>query len=552
MIFFAKMPRYYPTYFEENSESLALGYLASHLRNNGYKVKIFDASLEGLSLEKAKNSLLQYCNTYHAFLIGFTISDMTYIESTVEAIDFLRNKGIQAHITMGGHSPTFNYKEIFQMCNGLDSIIRYEGEIPLKKLADALARKKDWHDIPNIAYRRNKERIIANSPLPLIKDLDSLPFPARDYLPLVINRLNPIGIVPLSASRGCYMDCGFCSIRQFYGPPEGSLWRTRSIDNIISEIKSIKKKEPKVKEVVFVDDIFSGPPKNRIKRMEELRDKLKDNNLHIMLSISDRADAITEEIGEIWREMGVRQILLGFESASPEVLKIMNKGITLEDQKHALRVVRGNDIDEAISYINFTPWSTLEQIEENVRYFLSLKINMLQGMLNRFQIYDGTPLTERLKKEGLVYGKFPNEHYHTPDKRVDKLYDIINKSFNPYLFVAYRLKVLERELRIALFDAETDKNRYLETQIREYRVMYREMLQRIMEEASARFLEVLELVKNGVPIDKYFHEEIKEKVLIKSNEWFKMMEIFRALCPVLNLTREKGGIYVRTAKIAGE
>jgi len=240
-VLLCKMPRYYPTYFEENSESLALGYLASYLRNNDYKVKIFDASLEGLSLETAKNNLLQYCNTYHPLLIGFTISDMTYIESTIETIDFLREKGNQAHITMGGHSPTFNYKEIFQMCNRLDSIVRYEGEIAIKRLADALSEGKNWHNIPNIVYRRSKEEIIANPPFPLISDLDSLPFPTRDYLPMVINRLNPIGIVPLSASRGCYMDCGFCSIRQFYGHPKGSLWRSRSVDSIISESRIDKK-----------------------------------------------------------------------------------------------------------------------------------------------------------------------------------------------------------------------------------------------------------------------------------------------------------------------
>ena len=285
--------------------------------------------------------------------------------------------------------------------------------------------------------------------------------------------------------------------------------------------------------------------------MEELRDKLKDNNLHIMLSISDRVDAITEEMGEVWREMGVRQILLGLESASPEVLKIMNKGITLEDQKRALRVIRDNDIDEVISYINFTPWSTLEQIEESVKYFLSLRINLIQGMLNRFQIYDGTPLAEELKKKGLVYGKFPNECYHTPDEKVDTLYDIINKSFNPYLFVAYQLKILERELRIALFDAETEYDSAMIKRIRRYRNMYGDIMQMIMKEATSQFLEVLWLMKNRARIDEETFKNIKEKVLTDSNEWFRMIETFRALCPVLNATKEREVTYAVTKQLLG-
>jgi len=71
--------------------------------------------------------------------------------------------------------------------------------------------------------------------------------------------------------------------------------------------------------------------------------------------------------------------------------------------------------------------------------------------------------------------------------------------------------------------------------------MYREMMQKIMEEASAQFLEVLELVKNGIKIDQYLDEQIRDRILTKSNEWFKMIEIFRTLCPGLN--SKKGDDY---------
>jgi len=539
-VILTKMPRYYSSYFEENSESLALGYLTSYLRKNGYKVIIFDASLEYLSLEEAKKKLLNITKENNSLLIGFTIADMTFIESTIETIKYLKGNGIKSHMTMGGHAPTFNYKEIFGLCPELDSIVRYEGEKALLNLSNALKNSKDWKVLPNIAYKENGG-VISNSPLPLIENLDGLPFTVRDYLPYVLSQLKDIGIVPIAASRGCYMNCGFCSIRSFYGQPKGKLWRSRGIKNIVEEIKQLKVKYPQIMEIVIIDDVFTGPPKIKMERMLEFKRELEKNNLHIMFSTSDRADIIDDEIGRIWKDMGVRQILLGFESGSQEILDKFNKGIKIKEQKRALDILEKYEIDTAISYINFTPWSTLDQIEENVKYFISLKINMIQGMLNRFQIYDGTPLSKKLKAGGLVYGEFPNEHYKTPDGRVDKLYYIVNKNFNPYLFIAYRLKILERALRITLFKAELDGNDDLSVRIKRYRTMYREMMQKIMEEASAQFLEVLKLVKNGVKINQYLDEQIRDTILTKSNEWFKIIEIFRTLCPGLN--SKKGDDY---------
>ncbi len=551
-VLLAKMPRYYESYFQENSESLALGYLSAYLRENGYEVIIFDASLERLTLEEAKKNVLQILEDHSALLIGFTIADMTFIESTIETINFLRENDVCCHITMGGHAPTFNFKEILQMCPRLDSIIRYEGEIALLNLVEALRNSANWQSYPNMAYKDTRGYIVINPPLPLVANLDELPFASRDYLPYVLTELKEIGVVPVPASRGCYRNCGFCSIRNFYGPPEGRLWRSRSVGNLISEMKMLKVKYPSIREIVIVDDIFTGPPRKRVERMSELKEKLERNNLRLMFSVSERVDAISEEIAKLWRDIGVRQVLVGLESASQDILDKLNKGITLDDHKKALFILDKYEIDSTISFINFTPWSTLEQIEENVSYFLQLGINLLQGMLNRFQIYDGTFLADELKKEGLAYGEFPNKRYRALDERVDELYEIMEKHFNPYLFIAYQLKILERKFRLAFFDAETNGDRNQIIRVKKYRMMYRNMMQMIMREAVLQFLAALESVKNGVKSDVCVFSNVKEKVLAKSNEWLRMIEVFKALCPVLNLSYEEGDIYAATRQLAGD
>ncbi len=545
MVLLCKVPRYYETYFTENSESLALASLAAFLRSHGHEVLIFDASLEGLNLAQSRNRLLDLTTQHKPVLIGFSIADMTFIESTFEAIDFLRENRVTCHITLGGHSPTFDFEEILKMCKGIDSIVRYEGEVAVLELVKRLKRNEAWMDVPNIAYVRGEEGVKTNPPARLISALDDLPFPSRDYLPYTLDKLGDIGIVPVAASRGCYNNCGFCSIRGFYGPPEGPLWRTRSVGNIITEIRQLKDKWPDIREIVFVDDLFLGLPGKRLKRMRLFRDELRGNKLELLLSISERVDSITDEIGAIWNQMGVRQILIGLESGIPEILDKLNKGITLEDHQRAVAILEKYEIDPTPSFINFTPWSTIDNITDNTKYFLNLRINLLQGLLNRFQIYRGTPLFVELMEQGVVYRRFPNLAYRTPDKRVDNLYKIVRKSFAPYLIVAYRLKLLERELRFALFEARCNANEKELRKALSYRRLYKELMIKVMEEASGIFIHTAELVRDGRDQEPESIDMIKASVYAKSNQWVRMIESFRVMCPLFNRKRRGTDAKVR-------
>ena len=280
-ILLAKCPRSYQSHFEENSESLALGYLASVLRKNGFLVDILDASLMGLSVENAVSRITS--EDYD--LIGFTIADPSYIVSTFDVVNRIRGRHTSTHITIGGYAPTFNYREVLEICSGIDSVTRYEGEEIIIELAKAIRDQTDWHVIPNLAHRHN-DIIVANPSRPLIRDLDSLPFPARDNLPYILRYKKDTGVVSISGSRGCYANCEFCSIRSFYGGVQGSTWRARSVKNIVDEIGSLVRLW-RVKEVVFVDDVFIGPGKAGIERTLRFADEIKRRNLRIMLSITD-------------------------------------------------------------------------------------------------------------------------------------------------------------------------------------------------------------------------------------------------------------------------
>jgi len=497
MILLAKVPREVRSYFRENSENLALGYLAAALRREGRTIRLYDGALERVPLDEACARVCELAKTEHPVVVGFTISDFTYIGPTVEAIGRLRSSGYAGHITMGGHAPTFNYRETLDLCPGLDSIVRYEGETAMCRLADHLAEGTDWRQCPSLVYRGNGGEVTVNQPECPTADLDDYSFPARDYLPYVVDNLGDTGIVAMVASRGCHADCGFCSIRRFYDIPGCRPWRQRSVKNIFAEIRGILEEHPGVREIVFVDDNFTHPGSGKMERLAELEREAKALPVPMMFSISERVDGIDEGTAAAFRRIGVRQVLLGLESGDPALLAKMNKHIRPEDHARALGLLRAQGIDVACSFITFTPWSRLEQVRNDAGYFASLGFNMVQGLLNRFQVYDGTPLAEELHRTGRITGSFPEYDYVADDPRCDALYRFVAKQFGPVLQMAYQLKVAERHLRFELFQAELNGNAMVAAETRRTRARFDKLVARAMYDVVALFEEAMGLVEYG-------------------------------------------------------
>ncbi len=95
----------------------------------------------------------------------------------------------------------------------LDAIVRYEGELTTVDMLNSLREGKDWKEVQGIAYRENGG-IIETAPRPLIEDLDSLPIPAYDMIPL--EKYSPFGMLwpraaTIQGNRGCPYICEFCS-----------------------------------------------------------------------------------------------------------------------------------------------------------------------------------------------------------------------------------------------------------------------------------------------------------------------------------------------------
>lgn len=555
-IILVKCSRFLKSHFSENSESLALSYLTAALRNKNFEVDVLDASILGLSLSDVISKITE--KDYG--LIGFTIADPTFVEPTAETIKVLRKESVKSHITMGGQSPTFHYREVFEMCPGLDSISMYEGEETIVELARVMDGNQDWRSIRNLAYRANGE-IKCNPPRPLIADLDSLSFPARDIIPYILEHKKEDGVVSMAGGRGCPMNCGFCSIRAFYNASGGPLWRIRSNENIIDEMQSLVHKFG-IDELLMVDDVFVGPGEKNKERILDLANQIESRRLSVMLSVAERVDNIDEEVFRRLREVGVRNILLGIESGDQKMLDRFDKRITIEQIIEAIETLQQLDIDITVSFINFTPWTTLEQLKDNIRFFASLKVNVLQGFLNRFQVYGGTPLGNQMIETGHVQGRFPNFSYQSLDKRIDLVYEIAKKSLGTFLGTTDELNKIQRRIRKKTFKSKLEGRKEETNILLEEKVRYVKLMTKVVEEAVDLLLDIIDFAsskdsENVTNVNKY-SERMIEASLSMYKGWLGLMEFFKSYSFAYNKEqfigkvrdnyRSKGFIYDKATK----
>ena len=137
----------------ENQENLGLRSIAAFLDQNGVRVKLQPCH------DTAKESILLRTQREQPKLIGFSLIFQRMLYDFANLISYLRQNGVKAHFTIGGHFPTFQYEEILKTIPGLDSVVRHEGEYTLLELFRNLDRPGFWAQINGIAYRQGREII---------------------------------------------------------------------------------------------------------------------------------------------------------------------------------------------------------------------------------------------------------------------------------------------------------------------------------------------------------------------------------------------------------
>ena len=371
-------------------------------------------------------------------MVGFSLS-LNNVGPVLKAVRRIRSMGLNSHITLGGHHATFNYPEILADNPGIDSIVRGEGEATSLELANRLTSSQDWHNIANLAFRNGNGIVSANPCRPLIQDLDLLPFPWRKPYSQF---LHEHGIASMVSSRGCYANCGFCSIRAFYKLSAGVPWRMRTPENVVAEIKSLVRSYG-VKHVIFLDDNFMGPGQLGKRRARAIAAEITSRSLNINFTLACRPNDMEFSTLKALQDAGLIRVDLGIESFVPRQLALYNKGLTVEQNERAIKILKDLGLEYRLYLITADPYVTIDELLQNLAHIEREGIDhMPHAFANRLLAFKGTSLTEQMIEEGLVRST-PGERQYIGALNYDFQQPLINE-------VMDSLDRLDQELRQAI------------------------------------------------------------------------------------------------------
>lgn len=334
-----------------------MNHAASYLKANGIKVAVIDSITLG--------------HTYKLFFDLITRSTASYIvlETSSASIKNDLRIAYQLHrthyrkvILVGTHATVFAEKLIKK--NYIFAVIKGEYELNLLDL-----------------IKNPQSRIYDYK---LVKNLDDLPFPNRDYESIFLYREKTHNDTPfqvsMMSSRGCPFNCIFCQ-----WPPVmyKNKYRERSIDNIHAEIEYIKKIIGQQAFLYFDDDTFNL----NSKRTLEIADMISDSGLK--WSAMCRIDTLSKEDWSHLKKCGMTCVNIGIETSSPDLMANINKNLDI--QKAEENVHHLNDIGMHVhcTFLWGIPGETKEHIFETTQLYNRIKVQSKQEA--KAQPLPGTP-----------------------------------------------------------------------------------------------------------------------------------------------------------------
>lgn len=426
----------------EEWENLGLRSIAAFLDKHGVRIKI-----ESCDRTSKENIFLTICRE-NPKIVGFSLIFQRMLYEFADLINYLRDRGITTHFTIGGHFPSIEFRGTLQAIPALDSVIRGEGEETLLELFNYLDQPNLWGQIRGLVYRRDGE-IVINPPRPLIQNLDTLPYPVRSDQ-VVTHR--GLGICSILASRGCYYNCSFCSIHQFYSESPGPKRRSRSPINVVEEMKQLFH-ERNIRIFIFEDDDFAMKTRIHQQWIEDFVRELKKKNIsdQILWRISCRVDDVNSELLKKMMEVGLMSVYIGIESGNNQGLTTYNKHYTVNDIYKAIDILQDLKLPFEFGFMILNPNSTFATIKEDINF---LKEISRRGEaivhFTKMVPYAGTPIAHKLKKEGKLIGTIDSPDYTYGDSRLELLQLFFTQAFH---FRNFDNNGLVERLRHAKFDA---------------------------------------------------------------------------------------------------
>ena len=341
---------------------LGIAYLSAYLSKHGFQTYCIDPEAQSISNEQ----IIKKIEELKPNLVG--ISAVTYsFRNAINLAKTIKEHFPEIHIVSGGAHVSADYKNILQKVPWMDFLVHGEGEITLLELCRRLANSESVRGIKGLAWRNGGEIVIEES-RPAILDMDLLPFPDRESLPLHLYRPNPqMSIGRFSASmitsRGCPYHCVFCSSHTTLGRRV----RAHSAEYVLEEIEYVKKKH-NVEHIAFKDDTIAVDKE----RLRKICNGMIERKLVMPWTANTTVSTVNYELLKLMRSAGCFCLLFGIESGDETVMKNMGKGITKDQCRKAVKYAKELGIRVICSFIFGLPGETRESAEKTIQFAIEL------------------------------------------------------------------------------------------------------------------------------------------------------------------------------------
>ncbi len=396
---------------------LGLAYLASMVRDE-HDVKIVDSLAEDLNYEDVERII----KSYDPDLIGIT-STTSMMPDAYIISKMAKKINEDVKIVMGGPHVTFTPERTFKECPCIDYIVRGESELTFKELVDALDKNRDPSNILGLSINMG-DKVKNNLARPLIKDVDSIPIPSYDLLPMDKYQADGVKFGTIMTSRGCPFNCAFCSSSLQFG----KRWRGHSDSRVIEELKILHEEYGR-KEIEFLDDTFTlnRPRATRISKI------IRKEGLDISWTASSRVDIFTNEVAEALKDGGCHTVYFGIESGSQKTLDFIGKRITPEQSLAAVKKAKSHKLHALGAFIIGFPEETKDDIKKTIKF--SKKVGVDYAQFTVATPYPGTRLWNYAMARNLIL-TFNWRKYTTLDP-VIKLMHFTTQEITKFLQWAY-------------------------------------------------------------------------------------------------------------------
>ncbi len=382
--------------------NLGLAYIAAYLRTREIDVSLIDAAALGYDVSHTA----QVIATQNPLVVGLTATTMS-IHLAAQVAAKVKQLVPDCVTLIGGPHVTSQPEQTLDTYRSLDFAVLGEGEATALEAFAEVENEGDVAAVKGVAYRDGGD-VRRGKPRPLFRDLDELPLPAWDLFPDLPRRYRPspqstyrLPSTILFTSRGCPYRCTFCDRSVF-----GRKLRSHSAGRVFDMMEHLYRHYSIIDFAFHDESLFFDEG-----RLVELCRHIQRSGLPLSFSCQGRVDQkLTPFALSELAKAGCWQVAFGVESGSDDMLRVLGKGVLVEDAIAAITTVRRAGISTKAFIMLGAPGETRETLAATRSFLLQAPLDDV--MMSFYTPFPGAELTAEIEHKGRLVGGYEQMSEH--------------------------------------------------------------------------------------------------------------------------------------------